>query len=145
MIIKRAKDHVPAPEGLHPGVCVDDYTILVKGRQFDTAPSDKLKLVFELGAVMPDGRRFTASTSLLGLSLHPKSNLAKLLDGWGVAVGDEFDPESLIGRAALCMVKHREASDGRVFGDVTHVLPLPEGAAPLTPSGAYVRRKDRNE
>ena len=145
MIIKRSKDFEPAPEGLHRGVCVDHYTTLVKGGQFDATPTDKLKLVFELAATMSDGRQFIATTPLLGLSLHPKSNLSKLLDGWGMEVGDEFDTELIIARPALCMVKHREASDGRIFADVSHVLPLPEGSAPLSPSGNYVRRKDRTE
>jgi len=124
-------------------VVVDVYTKIFPAGKFSATPEDKAIIVFEIEKLMQDGRPFIVQSRPFKLSLHEKSNLGKFLSSWGIATGSRFDLESLVGRFALVLVKHREGGDGRVFADADLALPFPEGKAPLKPSGHYTRVKDR--
>jgi hypothetical protein len=143
VIVKGTGDFVPAPEGLHNGVCVD---VIDEGLQ-QTAWGQKWKvaLVWELDAHKEDGTRFSVRKRYTA-SLHEKSNLAKDLKSWrGRAFTAEelsgFDVEKVLGAPCKLLVQHTE-KDGATYANVTAIMRAdPHGT--LKPSGRYVRAKDR--
>ena len=148
MTIARAPERVfvPAPEGLHPAVCVDEVDL----GQVETpwGPRHKVELRWQLDAVSPDtGRRFEVRKRY-NLTLHEKAALRRDLELWrGRRFTAEelrgFDLERLVGVPCQVQVTHSEPTeDGSRFANVTAVLPAPGGVA-LRPVD-YVRQRDRD-
>lgn len=134
----------PAPEGVHPAVCVD---VVDKGMVTGAyGTKHKLRIVWEIAELMDDGRPFTVGKTYTA-SLHEKSVLRKDLKSWR---GREFTPEELrgfdtekvVGAPCQLVVQHEE-KNGETYANVTAVLKA--GASRLSPSGGYVRVKDRVE
>ena len=132
----------PAPEGAHPGRLV---RIVDLGTQVNNAflhddgtptVSRKLQFSWELYCDrMPDGRPFMVSEKYTR-SLNEKAGLYKLLAGWLGKEWDEalakggFNFASLLGRACLVTVNHRQSKQGRTFAKLGAVTVLPKGLKP---------------
>lgn len=131
----------PAPEGAHPGRLVRIVDLGSQVTPFaheDGSPvvSRKLQISWELYCDrMPDGRPFVVSEKYTR-SLNEKSGLYKLLAGWLGKEWDEalakggFNFASLLGRACLVTVNHRQSKQGRTFAKLGAVTVLPKGLKP---------------
>jgi hypothetical protein len=143
---KNDKEFELHPEHSGPAVCVDVTT----PKKVDTAygPKEKFSIVFETEALREDGTRFPVWASGFTPSLHEKASLRKFLKSWfgrdlTAAEQEEFETESLIGRAAHVTIVHNE-SDGRTFANIALIRP-DKSALPLKPSGKFIRQKDRKK
>ena len=140
---------IPAPAGTHRGVCVDvvDLGWIEQTWEGKTSSSHKVRIVWQIDELMEDGRPFLASNRYT-LSLDPKANLRKLIEGWtGLAFTTEleaegFDVETLIGKSGIVAVTHKAGSKGGVFANVASVSPLMKGMPNMVAVG-YVRTIDR--
>jgi hypothetical protein len=141
-IIVKGGDFVPAPEGMHSAVCVDALDL--GEQETPWGPKHKVSLVWEIAARMEDGKPFTVRKWYTA-SLNEKSNLYKDLCSWRGRdfTAEElkgFDIEKVVGAQCQVFVQHTQ-KDGQVRGNV-RVVTKPAGPK-LTPSGHYVRVKDR--
>lgn len=147
MVSKNGQDFVNAPEGLHAAVCVD---VIDKGEMLTKwGKKHKVKIVWEIEALMDNGQRFTA-TQLYSATLDDKSNLRKDLRSWR---GKDFTPDELagdwdleqvIGKSCQVFIEHATTERG-TFANVTKVL---KPVKKLEPSGKYTRvtlRPDNNK
>ena len=88
--------YTPAPEGVHDAVCCDvaDLGIVETTWQGETKSQHKVRIVWQLGTKMEDGRPYSIGRRY-GLTLHEKSSLFKDLKTWfGKAPPDNFDLKS---------------------------------------------------
>ena len=147
MKIPTKKEYEPAPEYAGSAVCVD-VTDLEK-TESDFGVRETFRIVFEIGAKMKDGRKYTVRTPPLTPSFHEKANLRKFLRG---ALGrdlstikeqEEFDTEDLIGKTFDLTVIHETNDDGRVFDRIA--LCRPWKGDSVAASGDYIRQKDRKD
>jgi len=140
--IVKGSDFQPAPDGVHNAVCVDVVDLGIVDSAF--GKKHKLKIVWEIGEKMDDGRPFIAQKRYT-VSLHEKSTLAKDLKNWrGKPFTPEelkgFDIEKVIGVPCQLVIVHDE-KEGAVYANIQTIL---KAATPrLEPSGKYVRVKDR--
>lgn len=140
MKLTQKATYLPAPEGIHDAVCVDVVELYGVETKFGT--KDMLRLVWEIGEKMEDGRPFLAFARYTA-SINEKSNFYKALKGWfGRGPKGEFDTEALIGRQCTLVIQHNE-SNGDTFANVTAIMKKRPSA--IEPSGNYVRVKDREE
>jgi hypothetical protein len=143
IIVKAGGDFVPAPAGLHNAVCVD---VVDKGLvDSQWGRRHKAQIVWEIAQLMEDGRPFTVR-KMYTASLHEKSTLYKDLVAWrGKPFTAQelkgFDVENVVGTPCQVFVEHNER-DGQIYANVRVVTKAPAGSK-LTPSGHYVRVKDR--
>lgn len=143
MIVKRGGSFTPAPEGVHDAVCVDVVDLGIIDGMWGAQP--KIRLAWELEETMPDGRRYIASKRYTP-SLHEKATLAKDLRSWrGRPFTAEelagFELDNVIGAPCKLLIQHDER-DGNVYANVVTVM---KATKKLTPSGDYVRVRDREE
>jgi hypothetical protein len=139
------RNFVPAPEGLHPAVCVDEVDL----GDVETAwgPRPTVEIRWQLGRMNPEtGRRFEVHKRYR-LSLHKKSSLRRDLEIWrGQGFTPEqlkgFDLERLIGVPCQVQVQHHRADEETVYANVTAVLPAMPGGPALQPLD-YIRQKSR--
>jgi hypothetical protein len=134
--------YTPAPEGVHDAVCCDvaDLGIVETTWQGETKSQHKVRLVWQLGTKMEDGRPYSIGRRY-GLTLHEKSSLAKDLKSWfGKPPPDNFDLEKLIGQNCQIVVTHNER-DGTTYANVQSVLK--PGKTKLKVDPDFVRFKDR--
>jgi hypothetical protein len=134
------------PEFTGKGVCVDVTPLRKQQSQF--GERDVFKVVFEVDAEREDGSRFCVWSRNFTPTLNEKANLRKFLRGWfgrdlSKQEMEDFDTESLIGKAAQLVVVH-EHKDGETYANVAACTPDKSGA-PLQASGKYVRVKDRKQ
>jgi hypothetical protein len=143
IIVKGGGDFVPAPEGMHSACCVD--AVDLGDRETPWGMKHKVALVWEIAVKMEDGKPFTVRKWYTA-SLNEKSNLYKDLCAWRGRpfTAQElkgFDIEKVVGTPCQVFVEHSE-KEGQVFANVRVVTKAPTGPK-LTPSGQYVRVKDR--
>lgn len=146
------KEYTPAPEGLHPGVCIDVVelglvTTQYKGQDY-TRRMSEIRWVIEdidpkTGKQHMLRRRFTES-------LGAKSSLRPFLEGWRNKkfTNEElkgFDIDKLVGVNGQVQVIHNIGSDGTVYDNVQNVLPIARNAARMAVPSDYVRVKDREQ
>jgi hypothetical protein len=136
----------PCPEFTGKAVCVDVTPLRKQQSQF--GERDVFKVVFEVDLLREDGSRFCVWSRNFTPSLNEKANLRKFVRGW---LGrdltkpelDDFDTDTLIGKAAQVVVVH-EHKDGETYANIVACTPDKSGA-PITATGKYVRVKDRTE
>lgn len=139
------KKYPVAPEGLHPAVAVDVVDLGMKDTKF--GQKHKLRIIWQLEELDPEtGRRLTAS-QMYTASMHPESGLSKTLESWrGRKFTDDerrkFDPEVLVGQCCQIQVTHAPGSEGKVYANVSAVVPLGKGMIALR-AVDYVRVQDR--
>jgi hypothetical protein len=56
-------------------------------------------------------------------TLHPKSNLVKLLTQLGVPFGDTFDLNEVVGISCQVVIQHEE-KEGKIYANIAAVLKL---------------------
>lgn len=135
----RPKSHDPIPAGNHVARL---YRIIHVGTVPDTfngepKQTNQIHLTFELcneTKVFKEGeaaRPLSISTRFLTYSMGKKSNLRKLVEGFGgVSLHEEeaynFDHEQLIGMPCLLNVVQDERN-GNVYSNIHSASPLPKG------------------
>ncbi len=141
-ILIKGGEFIPAPDGIHSGICVDAVDLGIVESTF--GKKHMVKLVWEIEAKMDDGRPFLVQKRYTA-SLHEKSSLAKDLRSWrGKPFTPEemkgFDIEKVVGAPCQLVIVHAE-KEGAVYANVQNVAK--SGDKKLAPSGKYVRFKDR--
>jgi hypothetical protein len=134
----------PHPEYTGPAVCVDATPLKTVQTQY--GPKEKFRFVFETGETKDDGTPWCVWSAPFTPSYHENSALRPFLRKWmgRELTPDEiknFDTEDLLGRPAHLTVIH-EHSDGEIYANIALITP-DKSAEPLTPSGKFVRMKDR--
>lgn len=144
-----SKPRVLAPEGTYPGVCVDFVQRGFENTNFGV--KDRCQFVFETPHTNPEyGDRLTINSRPFNITFGKKSSLRAFLEQWrGRKYGDDVakqgvDAEKCIGLSCLLVVSHNE-HDGKTYANIEAITPLPEGLAPIEPSGAYERVMSRDE
>jgi hypothetical protein len=143
---KPESNFIPAPVGTYAAVCVDVEDFGERDNPFKPGTKQHMiRLSWQLAERMPDGRPYLV-TRLYHLSWHERSTLRQHVEAWigklSPAQLEEFDVETLIGRAFLLSIAHTEKS-GTTFANVDSVLRLPKKMpAPVT-DGSYVRKINR--
>jgi len=135
----------PAPAGTHRAVCVDVVDLGMVETNF--GKKMLLRVVWEIEALMDDGRPFLVMKRYTQ-SLNEKANLRHDLESWRskAFTAEEltgFDVEKLIGAPALLNIMHRDGKDGKVWPNVTGIMPIPRTLGKIAPTGHYVRVCDR--
>lgn len=138
---------VDPPVGVHRAVCVDVVKITVRSKfKLDAAgvplPQDKVSLVFELEAKMDDGNPYIAN-QLYTPSLHVRAKMREHLEGWrGVAFSGEelkkFNVVAVLGKPCQLLI---QIPPGKERARITSIMKPTQPY--LTPSGKYIRKKDR--
>lgn len=144
MVAEPETQFIPAPAGLHRGVCVDVVDMGMQETQW--GDKHKVRIVWQIEEPMENGNYFSVGQRYTA-SLHQKSKLRQDLESWRGKpfTGDElkgFDLEKLIGANCQLNVVHN-TNDGRTFANVATIVPASRGSAPFHPDGSYTRVKDR--
>jgi hypothetical protein len=141
-------DYTPAPAGVHQAVCCDvvDLGLVETEWQGSRSTKHKVRLVWQIDALMDDGRPYTVSSRYTA-SLHEKSRLRADLQSWrGRPFTAEelaaFDLEKLLGAGCLLNIVHT-ARNGRSYADIVAIMPLPKQTPKLAVSADYIRQQDR--
>lgn len=149
---RKASNFVPAPEGMHLAVCCDVWTPWTEERkeEYGGGLVDRTRICWLIEEINPKNQQPYEASQIYNLSLHPKSNMSKMLESWrGRAFTDEerkgFDLETVIGVSCQIQVAHNTSSEGTVYANVMAVVPLGKGMQKLSIPAAYVRKKDRPE
>src|SRR2546425_532410 len=134
----------PCPEYTGKAVCVDVTPLRKQQSQY--GERNVFKLVFEVDMAKEDGTRYGVWSTNFTPTLNEKSSLRKFLRDWfgrdlSKAELEDFDTETLIGKAAQLVVVHQH-KDGEVYANIAACTPGKSGD-PLKPSGKFVRMKDR--
>jgi hypothetical protein len=135
------------PEYSGQAVCVDVTPL--KSVQTDYGPKEQFKLVFETTEMRQDGKPYLVWSRGFTPSLGEKAALRGFLKQWlgrelTAAEEQEFDTETLIGRPASLVIVHNEGRNGETYANIGLIRP-DKSATPLSPSGKYVRVKDRQD
>jgi len=147
VIVSEGTSFKPAPEGQWRAVCVD----VVEMPQMQTAfgLKDKLRLVWQIEETDPEneGKPYIV-VAFFTASIHEKAALRKFLEAWRAKkfTPEElagFDVEKLIGVNAYLQVQHSEPVNGKVYANVSSIMPLPKGMHKVAATADYVRVKDR--
>ena len=149
LILKEASgSFTPAPDGGHSAVCVDviDLGMVETSWEGEKRVTHKCRLVFEIAERMDDDRRYVVSRQFTA-SLNEKASLRKFLESWrGRPFTREelagFNTEQLIGAPCVLQIVHVERA-GKTYANIDSVMKLMKGVDRLTPSGDYIRVKDR--
>jgi hypothetical protein len=145
---KKSGNFNPHEEGTFQGVCVD-VTPLVK-QQSQFGEREIFRIVFETNATeREDGSRQCVWSRGFTPSLNEKANFRKFLRQWlgrdlTPAELADYDTESLIGHPAQLVITHDQGSDGNIYSNIVACTP-DKSKSPLTPSGNFTRKKDREE
>jgi hypothetical protein len=141
-------DYTPAPAGVHQAVCCDvvDLGLVETEWQGQRKTVHKVRLVWQIDALMDDGRPYTVSSRYTA-SLHEKSRLRADLQSWRgrpftVAELAAFDLEKLLGAGCLLNVVHTARAD-KSYADIVAIMPLPKQTPKLAVSPDYIRQQDR--
>ncbi len=135
------------PEYSGPAVCVDVTPL--KTVQTDYGPKDQFKFVFETSEMRQDGKPYLVWSRGFTPSLGEKAALRAFLKQWfgreiNATEAQDFDTETLIGRPANLVIVHNGGRNGEVYANIGLIRP-DKSATSLSPSGNYVRVKDRQD
>lgn len=149
LILKKSKDFLPAPEGVHDAVCVDvvDLGLVETTWQGHTKKTHKVRIAWEIDKEMPEGKGRFIVMGRYTFSMDKKSNLRKMLKSWrGRDFTKEemegFDLEKIISAPCQIVVTHND-KDGVTYCNIESVIKA--GKEKLAASGKYKRVKDREE
>lgn len=147
-VSENKSNYTPAPQGVHPAVCVD--IIDLGEQQTDWGPKRMVEIRWQLGEIDPkSGRPFLVTkryTASLGTAKKP-SKLRDHLRTWRgrdftAEELHEFDIEKVLGANCQLQVIHKPKDGGGFWSSVESVLPLVKGLEKITPK-EYERVKDR--
>ena len=139
------KDFSPAPEGLHPSVCVDVEDLGIRTGQY--GPKHEVRIIWQLDQLNPETKKRYLASAWFTLSLAEKSKLRPFLEAWrGRKFTNEelnqFDLESVIGANCQLQIIHSIRPDGKKSAKVQAAVPARPTDPKLHPQD-YVRVKDR--
>lgn len=131
-------DYIPHPEGIHPAVCVDVIDLGLRKSEFQGQISmkNKLRIVFESEAKMPDGRNFTISKNFTA-SLDPRARLTDFLGKWRgrpVVPGETIDFDKLPGACCTLVISHQTGLEGNKYASIDAIS---KPTKSLKASGCY--------
>ncbi len=149
LILKDTGDFKLSPAGQHHAVCVDviDKGLVAVEWEGKKRTQHKCRIVWEIDALMEDGKtRYTAGRQFTA-SLGEKAALRAFLEAWRGRPFTEdelsgFDTEQLIGINALIQIVHTKKGD-RTYDNINSIMKLVKGMEKMSPSGKYIRVKDR--
>lgn len=136
------------PAGSYSAVCCDivDLGLVESNYSGKVKKQHKVRVAWQVDEKKSSGERFQVSKRYT-LSLHEKAALRKDLESWrGVPFSEEqlsgWDIEAVLN--VPCMVSIvQNAANGNIYANVTAIMRLPKGMAPLAVDPSYVRFKDR--
>ena len=135
------KLQTPIAPGAHAAV-VEDIADLGLQPGFDPVEPPRQQLAVRIG--IQNGNGQTRSLWITATaSMHPKATLAKIANaaGFTIAAGQEFDPETLVGKAMTVITESEPGRDGKVYAKPTaYTL-----ATPATTITSTARRGDLPE
>lgn len=173
---------IPCPAGTHNAVCVDCVEIKDVERSYGgkTWKEDQVRFTFQvekriseadvqaklkaMAGAAPEqiesakklaGQRFGVRTFGMKQSMHDKAGLRKFVQAWlgrDFKVGEELDPETLVGVPCFLTVVHKMGGEhnDRVYANIGGIAPIMVDGetgqplkAPIAPEN-YVREKDRD-
>lgn len=148
---KKSGNFTPCPEFTGRAVCVDVTPPETKETQY--GPKEKFRLVFETDQDNPEreGERHCVWSTGFTTSLNEKAAFRKFLRTWfgrdlTAQELEEFDTETLIGKPGFIVVTHSTGDNGETYANITACTPHKEmHGEPLTPTGKFVRKKDRKD
>lgn len=136
----------PAPEGLHPAVCID----VIERLNVETpwGPKDKVEIRWEIEEINAETSKPFQVRAWYTASLSEKAKLRAVLEMWR---GRKFTPqelrgfdiEKLVGAPCQIQVVHNASDDGRTFANVQAVIKASKHTPVLRPSADYVRERDK--
>lgn len=138
---------LPAPDGLHPAVCVDVVSLGLQPSAW--GPKPRVRIVWQLELESPDTERRFVVHRTYTLSLGAKAALRRDLESWrGKAFSSEelagFDLLKLLGVNCQLQTVLTIREGGGSYANVQAIVPAGRGTAKLQPVG-YVREKDREK
>ena len=145
MILETKKKFEPHPETEGPirAVIVDITEPVERENKFQPGKTVlKFAIVYETEIKQADGTPWTHWARGYTPSLNEKATLRKdIIKITGVAPGEKFDTESLIGKPVKLIIEHKHDGD-ETYANITY---LKQDSAPdaLKPSGKYVRQRDK--
>ncbi len=124
---------IPAPAGIHSARLAEIVDLgIVRKEQFGVIrEAHRVRLIFQLDALMEDGRAFITS-AFFNVTLNEKSRLRPFLESWlnrtftTEEATEGFDLETLVGRTALVQLVHRERN-GNIYAEIGSIMALPPG------------------
>lgn len=136
----------PAPEGLHPAVCID--VIERKNVQTQFGVKDQIEIRWEIEEVNEETGKPFQVRAWYTASLNEKAKLRLTLEMWrGRKFTAEelrgFDVEKLVGVPCQLQVVHNPSDNGTVYANVQAVIKASKHTPVLRPSADYIREKDR--
>jgi len=143
---KKSGTFTPHEEGTFKGVCVDVTPLVKQVSEF--GEREIFRFVFETDAEpRNDGSRQCVWSRGFTPSLHEKANLRKFLRQWigrdlTPAELAEFDTEALLGTPCQLVITQEQGRNGDTYSNIVACTPHRSGD-PLKPSGAFVRKKDK--
>lgn len=129
----------PAPEGIHPAVCVD---VIDLGQETSEWQGEKkirncLRITFEIEAKMDDGKPFVIAKKFTA-SLHQKAKLAEFIGKWRgrpVEPNESIDLGKLIGASCTLVIsQNRNIETKKVYAGIDAIS---KPTKKLVPSGHY--------
>ncbi len=147
--MQKDKAYSRTEPGSKLGVCVDVYT---KTAIYDNKPSERIHFVWEIDEVNPDskdGNPYLVFQSY-NFYLSNSSRLGMMLSSWmGKEIPEDVEVnfEKFIDRNCILGVSHspNAKKPESPWVNVDSVLPLMKGQTGIKASGAYTRKKDRND
>lgn len=136
--VKKEAEFPPIPEGTYTAIC---YTIADLGMQYNEKFKKLSPSILFIWEIVDDEQRIEidgemkrrAISNRYTASFAPKSNMYKHIRPW---IGREFTAEekegcfdvgSLLGKPCLLNVIHTTTSEGKVYANVSGIMPLPKG------------------
>jgi hypothetical protein len=131
------------PAGTHVGVVIGvAFLGLQPGSKMYPTPAYKLALTVAFPGQKNDDGSSMEVTSQYTMSMSKKATLRKVVEAINGPLSDQqlkdFDPSTLVGKAALFSVTHTQKED-RTYANLGGVIALPEGMpVPTTPNKTRV-------
>ena len=145
VIVPPPTSYTPCPAGLHQAVCCDIVDLGLKETKFGL--KHKVRFTWQTDRVNPEtGARFDCIRSYTR-SMDRRSTLRTHLESWRGRSFSEpelkqgFDLERLIGVNAYLNITHQATADGRIYANVSAIMPPPAGVRIAVVN--YTRQQDR--
>lgn len=131
-------NYEPCPQGNHVGRCYQMIHLGTLNYQYkgEVLTANKVRITFELPNELhtfneEKGPQPYSLSKEFTLSMHEKSNLRKMLEGWrGKAFSESevknFDITKLIGVPCMINVIHTE-KDGKTYAGISSISAMPKG------------------
>jgi len=131
--VQEAKQYEVLEAGVYVGRCLQVVELGTHQKTWkeETKEVEEIMIVWELNALMEDGRPFTVNWRGTK-SLGQKASLFKLLTNWrGTPFTDDelkcFQFKNILNAPCMLNITKSEGKNGRIYNNVLSVMPLPKG------------------